>query len=603
MKSILLPITILCLFSTVAFAQLPPACAGGSPATTCATACINCNFNGFVGNTTGFPSDVVPNFCGTVENAQWLGFIAGDDHAEFIVTPFNCSNGDGVQIALYEDCMGLPIACDKGEPDGGILPVALNVPLTPGHNYFLLIDGFAGDQCDFSVSVGPQSAVFEPPLGQVGSITGADKVCPGATMKYSVTEVFGASAYIWSGPPGAMIDTLPLPATVSGPGSNSVFITFGDVGGQICVQAANSCNQTPACTIPFSVAILDDSFRPVLEADTTAHLTCSGDPAALKVEVQAASGFEFLWSADSLGHIVSGANTNNLAVDKTGTYTLIVTNNQNGCTSDIQIHVGEPDTPKVADFTLKHITCYGFNDGFLQIGAMNAGLPPFLYAMDNDDFLVSPEFRYLTPGEHRLTIESADECRWDTVFIVNEPADWILDLGQDTTIHLGTEIQLVQELNLSEPDRLKNLEVTPDELTVMMCESCPYMPLNSFKYHVTVVDSNGCVAKDERIVSVTKERYVYAPNVFAPNAVNSANQVFTILGGEDVEQVNWLRIFDRWGQLIFMKEGFNPGDPTSGWNGQINGETASPGVFIWQADIQFIDGNSEKWSGSVTLVR
>ncbi len=585
-------------------AQIVPACAGGSPAVDCASACINCNFNGYMGSTAGYPSGIVPNFCGTVENAQWMGFIAGTTKAIFTVTPSNCSDGNGLQIALYEDCMGEPLACEKGEFDGGNLTISIDVQVTPGRNYFLMIDGFAGDQCDFSVSVSPNDAVYEPPLGAVGNITGPAKVCPGATMNYTVPEVFGANAYTWSGPAGAMIDTLPLPVTLVGNGANYAAITFGNTGGQICVQAANSCNQTPACTTPFNVEMLDDSFRPALVADTTAHLTCSGSPAALVVDVQAASGFEFQWSADSSGHIVSGHNFEKATVDKTGTYTLLVTNTQNGCSSSIAIQVGEPDTPKTADLHLKHVTCYGFDDAVLKIGEVSGGLEPLTYSIDNQNFMLAPEFRYLKPGPVTLTIETADECRWDTTFNILEPAEFLVDLGDDTLIHLGDSIPIWQEIVVSEPDRVETLLLTPDVLNGVFCSSCGYMPLNSFRYTVTAIDSNGCKAFADRIVSVDKERHVFVPNVFAPDSQSDGNEMFTVYGGDDVERVEWLRVFDRWGQLVFANTGgFGPNDPQAGWNGTVGGDKASPDVFVWQAAVLYKDGETETRTGNVTLVR
>ena len=601
MKSILL-LPLLCLSVTV-FAQLPPACAGGSPATTCATACINCNFNGYFGSTAGYPSGIVPNFCGTVENAQWMGFIAGASNATFTVTPVDCAYGDGVQIALYEDCMGDPLACNKGEMGGGNLSIALDVQVTPGRNYFLMIDGFAGDQCDFSVSVSPNNAVYEPPLGAVGSITGAAKVCPGATMTYNVSEVFGAGAYIWSGPPGAMIDTMPLPVTLVGAGANHATITFGNVGGQVCVQAANSCNQTPPCSNPFLVEMLDDSYRPALSADTLAHLTCSGQSATLQVSVQESSGFVFEWTTDSTGHIVSGENFKNATVDKIGTYTLQVTNNQNGCSSSIDIHVGEPDTPRTATLQLKHITCYGYNDGVLKVSEVLGGLAPYTYSVNNQDFGASPEFRYLTPGEHVLSILTADECQWDTVITVAEPNDFLINLGDDVSIHLGQSLQLWDTLNVNEPFRVQELMIEPAEYAAYLCPGCTIEPVHSFRYVVVAIDSNGCRATDERIVSVTKERYVYVPNVFAPDAQNEGNNMFTVYGGEDVTEVSWLRVFDRWGQLVFERQGFSPNDASAGWDGLVRGDKADPAVFVWQAEVLFLDGAAEKWTGSVTLVR
>lgn len=601
MRTILFLLSVLIPLSLKA--QLPPACAGGSPATSCATACINCNFNGYFGSTAGYPSGIVPNFCGTVENAQWMGFISGASNATFIVTPSDCAYGDGLQIALYEDCMGQPIACEQGEMGGGNIPVTLDVQVTPGRNYFLMIDGFAGDLCDFTVSVSPENAVYEPPLGAVGSITGPDKVCPGATMTYQVTPVFGAGAYIWSGPPGAMIDTVPLPVTLVGTGSNQAQITFGNAGGQICVQAANSCNQTPFCTNPFSVSMLDDSYRPAIEADTLAHLTCSGDPLILQAKVQSVSDFSFQWTADSIGHIIAGANSKNLSVDHTGTYTFVVTNAQNGCSSSVDIHVGEPDTPRTADLRLRDITCFEYEDGIIRVLNVQGGLAPYAYALDGSDFTASTEYRYLMPGSHHLQIITSDECMWDTIVTLTEPNELIVELGADTSIHLGNSVQLWRNDLVNEPWRVDTLLITPSYLSNIFCDTCIYQPRNSFRYHVQIVDESGCVAIDDRVVSVDKERFVYIPNAFAPDSPNEGNERFTVFGGEDVEQIAWLRVFDRWGQMVFQQHEFEPNNLALGWDGTAQGEKVDPGVFVWQAAILFVDGEIEKRQGDVTVIR
>lgn len=602
MKSILLSLW-LTFISFQLWGQLPPACAGGSPATTCATACINCNFNGYTGSTAGFPSGVVPNFCGTVENAQWMGFIAGAGNATFTVMPSNCSDGNGLQIALYEDCMGDPLACEKGELDGGNLPVSVNASLAPGHNYFLMIDGFAGDQCDFSVSVSPNNAVYEPPLGPVGQLTGPTKMCPGATMPFSVPPVFGAGAYIWSGPPGAMIDTMPLPVTVLGTGGNEVNITLGNVGGQICVQAANSCNQTPPCSASLSVEILDASYRPTIEADTMQHLTCSGAPAALEAQVSASVGFVYSWSADSTGNILSGQNTLHPLVDQTGTYTLLVVNNQNGCASSLGIHVGEPDTPHVTDLRLRNITCYGDDNGEINAAAVEGGRTPYLFSLDEAPFVYAQTFRYLSPGWHTLSIESADGCRSDTTFELSQPDEFLMNLGPDTSIHLGRSLQLWSANWLSEPDRAAQVWVKPAMLQSLLCDTCSYAPENSFHYTITAIDSSGCQAVDDRTVAVSKERFVYVPNVFKPGSGDNGNELFNVFGGEDVAMVKSFRVVNRWGGLVHERSDFLPNDGLAAWDGKVNGEPATPSVYTWQAEILFKDGIAELMRGTVTLIR
>ena len=602
MKSILL-LLFLTLFSLPAFAQLPPACAAGSPATTCATACINCDFNGYTGSTAGFPSGIVPNFCGTVENAQWIGFIAGAGSATFTVTPSDCAYGDGLQVALYEDCMGDPLACEKGEMDGGNLPVVLTVNLAPGHNYFLMIDGFAGDQCNFSVAVTPDDAVFEPVLGQVGQLTGPTKMCPGATLSFSVPSVFGAGAYIWSGPAGAMIDSMPLPVTVLGTQGNQVNITMGNVGGQICVQAANSCNQTAPCSAALTVELLDDSFRPMIEADTLQHLTCTGEPAELAVQVPASVGFSFVWTSDSTGNIVSGANTLHPTVDQMGWYNVLVTNGQNGCTSSLDVRVGGPDTPRIVDLRLRNITCYGFDDGEINAAAVAGGRPPYLYSLNAAPFVAVQTFRNLTPGDYSLQIESSDGCQSDTLFELTQPNELLVSLGPDISIHLGETLQLWSDTWVNEPERIVQIQSSNPDWQLFLCDVCQICPTESFRYVITVMDSAGCQAFDDRTVAVEKDRHVYVPNVFTPGAGDHGNEVFTVFGGEDVTQIKVFRVLNRWGNLVHERTDFLPNDGLAAWDGRVDGQPANPAVFTWQAQILFKDGELEWQVGTVTLVR
>ena len=139
-------------------------------------------------------------FCGTIENEQWLGFIAGASVATFTATASNCDIGNGVQIALYQDCNGpaVPNGCNVGAPNGANIPVSITVNLTPGVNYYLLIDGYAGDQCDFQITVTPPSAAQAPSLGNAGAVMAPLKICPGGTMNVSIPPVPGAGGYNWT---------------------------------------------------------------------------------------------------------------------------------------------------------------------------------------------------------------------------------------------------------------------------------------------------------------------------------------------------------------------------------------------------------------------
>lgn len=601
-RLIFLLTSIGCLSVVMLKAQLPVACNGTSSAIICEQACISCNFDGYAGSTQGYPSGPAVDFCGTVENAQWMGFIAGTAEATFTVFPTDCNDGNGIQIALYKDCTQAPIACDKGEENGGMLPVSITVPLTPGHTYFLLIDGYAGDQCDFSVDVSPKEAVYEPPLGMVQDIQGKTEACPGATFTYAVPPVFGAGAYIWDGPPGTLVDSMPVPAIILGDGGNIVQITLGTQSGNLCVQAVNSCESNPPCSGSLFVNILDDSFRPELTTDTVASLSCTESPARLLVGISPPADYMFSWTTDSTGHILSGTNSPQIRVSETGYYTFLATNTVTGCSSTATIRVGEPDMPTAAELSIRHISCFEKSDGVLNIGAITDGVSPFVYSVDGEPFMVSSEFRRLAPGDHNLVVQAIDGCEMDTTFTVLEPDDLVLDLDPDTTIFLGQKIGLWRTDALSDPSRQEQTLVTAPIVADMLCDTCMYQPLNSFRYAVTVLDSNGCRATDERTIIVDKNRRVYIPNIFMPEST-SDNTAFRIFCGEDVLSVRTFRVYNRWGRSIVEQNNLSPNDPLLSWDGRINGEKAPPAVYVYFAEIEFLDGNREVYRGDVTLIR
>ncbi|HNG88647.1 MAG TPA: hypothetical protein PK858_00525, partial [Saprospiraceae bacterium] len=182
-----------------------------------------------------------------IQNDQWLGFIAGATSATFNIIPSNCENGNGVQVAVYENCNTAPLACNGGCSGCGNQTTSIAVTnMTIGTNYFLLIDGFSGDICDLTINVSPPAAVQPPPVGQISPIQGPATVCPGATVTYQVPNVTGAGTYTWSSTTaGVTFNGEFSPAIFDAPEGRIVQISFptnvtGNV--QICVNADNSCN-------------------------------------------------------------------------------------------------------------------------------------------------------------------------------------------------------------------------------------------------------------------------------------------------------------------------------------------------------------------------
>ena len=48
---------------------------------------------------------------------------------------------------------------------------------------------------------------------------------------------------------------------------------------------------------------------------------------------------------------------------------------------------------------------------------------------------------------------------------------------------------------------------------------------------------------------------------------------------------------------------FSPGDEMFGWDGTWRGKEADSGVYVFLAEVKFIDGKTEMFKGDVTLIR
>ena len=66
--------------------------------------------------------------------------------------------------------------------------------------------------------------------------------------------------------------------------------------------------------------------------------------------------------------------------------------------------------------------------------------------------------------------------------------------------------------------------------------------------------------------------------------------------------MEFLRIYDRWGGLVFENRDFAPNDPAAGWNGAQAGRPSLPGVYVFALGIRYDDGRRLVRRGNVTVL-
>lgn len=114
----------------------------------------------------------------------------------------------------------------------------------------------------------------------------------------------------------------------------------------------------------------------------------------------------------------------------------------------------------------------------------------------------------------------------------------------------------------------------------------------------TLNSSQGC----DSLVTLNLEFYhVYFPNAFSPND-DGINDTFNVFGESDLVELQHLKIFDRWGALLYDGQNILPNSAT-GWDGSFRGEPLENGVYTYLAILLMDDGLTRQVSGAVTLVR
>ena len=144
----------------------------------------------------------------------------------------------------------------------------------------------------------------------------------------------------------------------------------------------------------------------------------------------------------------------------------------------------------------------------------------------------------------------------------------------------------------------------PDSLLCLdpLCTSVRAAPVFDTDYTVLGINAAGCTDTATLRLEVIQDRPVYAPNAFSPDD-DGENDNFTLYGGRAVEVIEALRIYTRWGGLVFEREIFPASEPGLGWDGRIDGRPANAAVFVYHARVRFVDGSTVDLAGDVTLVK
>ncbi len=174
-----------------------------------------------------------------------------------------------------------------------------------------------------------------------------------------------------------------------------------------------------------------------------------------------------------------------------------------------------------------------------------------------------------------------------------------VNAGRDTSIVRNQPLQLFANTNGVPANTnylwTPNIGLSSD--TIFNPIAILNITADSIKYKVRVTRPEGCFGEDEIVVRIFRtEPDIFVPTAFTPNKDGKNDVLKPIAVG--ITQLNFFRIYNRWGQLIFETK-----ELEKGWDGTINGVPQASGTFVFVAQGVDYTGKVIFRKGTCVLIR
>ncbi|MEL6668856.1 MAG: gliding motility-associated C-terminal domain-containing protein, partial [Bacteroidota bacterium] len=311
------------------------------------------------------------------------------------------------------------------------------------------------------------------------------------------------------------------------------------------------------------------------------------------------SPYSFSWNGAG-----GSSDLNNLGA---GTYELNVIDG-NGCPITQSFIVPDYEVQEF-DFSSEVTNC---DWDEYEIRILTAGFQDLDWLL-NDELVnvgASGSISGISPGSYTLSYREQSGCEVeleDFLFDGLEPYFLLVD-ESPREVEFGDQLQL--EVLASPVDQILNEGTAAwSSINSFSCidgppEACQQIELIAeisevveFSYR----DDRGCLEVFRIPVFVAEPSYVYVPNAFSPN-LDGINDELTIFTTDFVRSISGVQIYDRWGNITFENYDLPSGEVQT-WDGQVRGQPANSGVYVYMITLELVTGEEVLLSGDVTLVR
>ena len=441
---------------------------------------------------------------------------------------------------------------------------------------------------------------------------GAITVTPSTTTTYNVTcsdtyGCTGTASVIVTIASNLTITATANPANIC-QGQSSVISAVGGLNydWQPGSMTGDSTTVTPPTTTVYSVSSTDangctGSTTVTVNVMSNVFPNAIANPATIctgQSSVLTASGaINYSWEPGTL----SGSNVT-VTPATTTTYTL--TGEANGCegTTTVTVTVTVPPLVVIAADIYE-----GCEDLLVHFSDLTGDLtgPWFWDFGDNSySFVQNPTHLYIDPGTYdvSLTINSSSPCLATTtwpamIYVYKRPYAYFTANPEhvselDPTIFFNNQSINSVGWNwyFGDTNNINNNSNAQNPIHV-------YSDTGAYTVTLIVISDHGCLDTIHQTVHVEPNVSFYVPNAFTPND-DSKNPTFTMKG----EGIDWntfvMRIYDRWGKILFYTN-----DHEMGWDGKTKGKKVEPGIYPYTISFTDIKLKEHSLKGTVVLIK
>ncbi len=369
----------------------------------------------------------------------------------------------------------------------------------------------------------------------------------------------------------------------------------------IDVQFIENGNYTIKLTVATVNHCFDSAYKeimvhalPVITINSK-PIVCKGD----SIELAASGAMNYIWSDNNNSILCSGCSSTKVR-PLTNQQFRVIGYNEYGCSEakTAQIRVVQP----LKVLSAKGDTlCSGQSRQLFVSGASVYNWYPETGL--NNKNIASPIAKPLSTTTYHVIGKDDFNCFADTAEVqVVVGKSTPINIGKDTVLSAGTVYQLNASISGQANDIRKWYWNSPDALSCKTCPSPTVRVTNDAVISCLAINIYGCTSTDTiNIKTFCPSTEIFIPNAFTPDGDGINDKL--IVQGKGVKMIRYFRIFNRWGEVVFEKNNFLPGDPGYAWDGTVRGKPASPDVFVYMCEVICEKGLPTVFKGNVAILK